>query len=241
MALKQISYEPLHQKACDELREALKTGRFRPGQAVTIRGLGKELGISSTPVREALQRLIAEHALALLPNRTVVVPILTRDRFLEITEVRVRLEGLASQEATKFITDRTVAQLKLHESAMGTALREQAFDLYLEHNEKFHFTLYEQCRMPFLLQMIEMTWLQIGPWLNELASEGQFQAGGNKLHSAIVRFAAARDAAAVARAVQQDISEAASHLVRHLPAVEIPRKAVATARGRQRDLRSPDR
>jgi DNA-binding GntR family transcriptional regulator len=229
VALKQISYEPLHQKAYGELREALKTGRFRPGQAVTIRGLGKELGISSTPVREALQRLIAEHALALLPNRTVIVPILTRDRFLEITEVRVRLEGLASQEATKFITDRHIAELKIHERAMGTALREHAFDLYLEHNEKFHFALYEQCRMPFLLQMIEMTWLQIGPWLNELASEGQFQAGGNKLHGAIVRFAAARDGTAVMRAVQRDIAEAARHLVRHLPGAEAPRKALATA------------
>jgi DNA-binding GntR family transcriptional regulator len=229
MVLKQLSYEPLHQKAYGELREALKTGRFRPGQAVTIRGLGKELGISSTPVREALQRLIAEQALTLLPNRTVIVPVLTRERFLEITEVRVRLEGLASREAVKFLTDRNIAQLKLHEGAMGTALREHAFDLYLEHNEKFHFLLYEQCRMPFLLQMIEMTWLQIGPWLNELASEGQFHAGGNKLHGAIVRFAAARDGEAAMRAVQQDISEAAHHLARHLPVAEATREAAATA------------
>jgi DNA-binding GntR family transcriptional regulator len=215
--LGQLNYQPLHERAYRSLREALRTGRLKPGQAITSRYLVTQLGISTTPIREALQRLIGEQALQMLPNRTIIVPVLTRARYTEITKVRLRLEGLAAQEAVGNISDGTVEQLARHQAAMEEALQRREFSVYLEHNERFHFTLYEQSRMPFLLLMIELAWLQIGPWLNVLIDEGRFRDVANVYHGEIVNLVAARDGAGVMRAVQQDIAEAARHLLGHLP------------------------
>ncbi|MDE1174962.1 MAG: GntR family transcriptional regulator [Parvibaculaceae bacterium] len=214
--LQQLTQEPLHEKAYSALRDALRSGRFKPGQAMTIRTLGKELGISATPVREALQRLIAAQALQLQPNRTVIVPILTSSRFQEITKVRVRLEGLAAMEATPHLTAADRKQLEALSSAMAEDIAEQRFADYLAHNERFHFTLYEAANMPFLRQIIDLGWLQTGPWLNALVSEGRFHETANTHHEEILAAVSAHDAEGVKNAVQRDILEAAHYLARFL-------------------------
>ena len=56
------------------LARGLMAGMFSPGEAVTLRILARRLGTSAMPVREAVSRLIAERALVLLPNRSVIVP-----------------------------------------------------------------------------------------------------------------------------------------------------------------------
>ena len=213
----QLTNEPLHERAYAALREAIKAGKFQPGQAVTVRGIAHDLGISATPAREALQRLIAEQALQLLPNRNVVVPVLKRDRFEEITKVRLRLEGLAAAEAAHKITKRETDALATHEKAMNAAIAKKQFNAYLLHNEQFHFTIYKAAQMPFMLQVIEAAWMQIGPWLNMLASEGRFRETANACHAEIISAMISKDAEGAARAVQRDISEAAAYLQRHLP------------------------
>lgn len=216
MALQQLFQEPLHERAYAALRDALRAGRFKPGQTMTIRGLGKDLGISATPVREALQRLIAAQALQLQPNRTVIVPVLTRGRFQEITKVRVRLEGLAAQEATSRLTARDIGELEALSGAMAADIAEKRFTDYLAHNERFHFTLYEAAGMNFLRELIDLAWLQTGPWLNALVSDGRFHETANTHHDEIIAMASARDADGVREAVQRDILEAARYLTRFL-------------------------
>lgn len=216
MKLQQLFQEPLHEQAYAALREALRTGRFKPGQAMTIRGLGKDLGISATPVREALQRLIASQALQLQPNRTIIVPVLTRRRFQEITKVRVRLEGLAALEAAPRLTGRDIAELEALSAAMTADIRDRRFNDYLANNERFHFRIYEASGMGFLRELIDLAWLQTGPWLNALASEGRFHAIANTIHDEIIGLASAGDANGVSEAVQRDILEAARLLMRFL-------------------------
>src|SRR5690606_26080621 len=63
-----------------ELRNAIMSGAIMPGTTVTIRALAKALGTSQMPAREALRRLVAEHALEMLPNRTVKLPVVTGER-----------------------------------------------------------------------------------------------------------------------------------------------------------------
>lgn len=212
-----LSLEPLHERAYNALLSALRTGRFRPGEAMTIRGLGKELGISATPVREALQRLIAAQALQLLPNRSIIVPVLTRSRFDEITKIRVRLEGLAAAEAVGRLSATDLQALEGHMGAMEQAIAERRFADYLLHNERFHFTIYEAAEMPYLRQLIELSWLQTGPWLNMLASEGRFHETANSIHDEIMRALLAGDIEGTREAVQRDILEAARHLSHFLP------------------------
>src|SRR5919198_120078 len=93
----------LNEEVYQQLKQALMSGRISPGSTMTIRSLAKSFGISPMPVREALRRLVAEHVLVLLPNRSVSLPIITRERFREITRIRTSLEGLAAEEATPLV------------------------------------------------------------------------------------------------------------------------------------------
>ena len=225
--MQQLTMEPLHEKAFNALRHALRSGRFKPGDAMTIRGLGQELGISATPVREALQRLIVAQALQLQPNRTIMVPVLTRSRFQELTKIRLRLEGLAAQEATPNLTNRHFQELRDHHAAMSVAIERHQFNDYLTHNEKFHFTFYDAANMPFLRQMIDLSWLQIGPWLNILASEGRFHSTANTMHGDMLEMAIAHDAEGVRDALHRDILETGRILIEFLDSETSAAKAAS--------------
>src|ERR1700739_2073168 len=87
---------PVSQQVYRTLRGLLTTGGFQPGETVSLRNLAKRLGTSAMPVREAVNRLIAEQALQMLPNRQVIVPRMTRRKFFELTRVRQLLEGMAA-------------------------------------------------------------------------------------------------------------------------------------------------
>jgi len=92
--------EPLNGRVYAKLRAELMNGTFEPGEIVSIRGLAERLGTSTMPVREALNRLIADRALEARANRTIAVPLITRTGYRAVCEVRQALEGLAA-DATK--------------------------------------------------------------------------------------------------------------------------------------------
>ena len=71
-AVPKLQRNTLNEEVYEQLKQALMTGRIAPGATMTIRSLAASFGISPMPVREALRRLVAEHVLFLLPNRSVV-------------------------------------------------------------------------------------------------------------------------------------------------------------------------
>lgn len=154
----------LNEEVYQQLKQALMSGRIAPGSTMTIRSLAASFGISPMPVREALRRLVAEHVLVLMPNRSVSLPVITRERFREITRIRTSLEGLAAEEAAAVISPEDIKLMaRLNEEMESEHAAESAE--YLVKNREFHFCLYRNCRMPTLLMIIESLWLQIGPLL----------------------------------------------------------------------------
>jgi len=110
--LGQIESVTIQLQVYNRLREALFTGKLLPGESLTIRNLAAMLGTSPMPVREALQRLVAEHALTQLPNRTFCVTPFTAAMFRELMRVRMAVEGLAANQAVRRITPETIARLR---------------------------------------------------------------------------------------------------------------------------------
>src|SRR3546814_5358536 len=88
-------------EAYEALKRALISGQFMPGQKLTLRMLAEALGMSVTPVREAIHRLTAERALAGSANRSVRIPPMTRRTILEHTDIRLTVEGLAAARAAE--------------------------------------------------------------------------------------------------------------------------------------------
>jgi DNA-binding GntR family transcriptional regulator len=107
-----IEHQTLNDRAYAAIKKGLMSGQFKPGEVLTIRQLAHDYGISATPVREALQRLVAEHSLELLRNRSIAVPILTLDKFVELRRIRCLLEGLAAELATPHFRDSDLARLE---------------------------------------------------------------------------------------------------------------------------------
>src|SRR4249920_1390009 len=103
-AVPKLQRNTLNEEVYEQLKQALMSGRIAPGSTMTIRSLASSFGISVMPVREALRRLVAEHVLVLLPNRSVALPVFTRERFDEITRIRTSLEGLAAEAGGPQIT-----------------------------------------------------------------------------------------------------------------------------------------
>ncbi|MGE0242229.1 MAG: GntR family transcriptional regulator, partial [Parvibaculaceae bacterium] len=163
--LQRLNKTTLLDQAYEELKDALISGQFTPGDALVIRHLAAEMGTSIMPVRDALQRLVAERALEMLPNRTVQVPLITREAFDELTDIRLRLEALAVEYATQIMPDETITLLRQQNEAMLDALKAGDAAKALEANKAFHFTLYKASDSDLLIGYIESLWLRIGPLL----------------------------------------------------------------------------
>ena len=81
-------------------------GAFEPGSELTLRSVAGALGTSFMPVRDAMRRLVAERALEMRPSRTIAIPVLSGDEFLELRRIRLLLEGEAVALAAKKISPR---------------------------------------------------------------------------------------------------------------------------------------
>jgi DNA-binding GntR family transcriptional regulator len=160
-----LSRNTLNEEVYEQLKQALITGRITPGSTMTIRSLAHSFGISIMPVREALRRLVAEHVLVMLPNRSVALPVFTRERFDEITRIRTALEGLAAEAGAAHIPAEDIDYMREMNRRMETSTPAERSHV-LQWNREFHFCLYRHSRMPTLVKMVESLWLQVGPLLN---------------------------------------------------------------------------
>ncbi len=107
-----IRKENLYAQTYRIIRKALMSGQFPPGHVLRLRPLADELGISVTPVREALLRLVSERALVSDTSRALRVPELDERRFREIRDLRIILEGHATAVAAANATPETVRKLE---------------------------------------------------------------------------------------------------------------------------------
>lgn len=116
----QSSVETIAHRAYRELRAALIGGEFLPATTLTLRALADRLGTSIMPIREAVSRLAAEHALELRPNRAMRVPELSRAEIDHLWQIRVLIESEAAAVAA---TAASPAQIGVLSSACETMWR----------------------------------------------------------------------------------------------------------------------
>lgn len=197
--------ENLQEQLYLRLREGLLAGQFKPGERMKIRDLASAWGTSPMPVRAALQRLVAEGALEGEPQRSVRVPVMTRERFAQVFQVRLALEGLAVETAVPRLSTDELATLQGCVERMEKALERRDVQGYLDDNSLFHMTLYRACANPTLLRMIESLWLQVGPFFNQLFTEADLSLRLNDFHEDAYEAARAGDARGARAAIEQDM------------------------------------
>src|SRR5215831_16743382 len=112
----------LGELAYTSLKEAIVRGQFSAGQKLTVRAVAQALGVSTTPARDAIMRLIGEGALVNAGPKTVIVPPLTKTALDEVTSIRLVLEGLAARIAAERPPKQIVDQLKALQLQINAAL-----------------------------------------------------------------------------------------------------------------------
>jgi len=157
-----------HDRVYRSLRTQVMHGELSPGQALTLRGIGRSFGVSMTPAREAVQRLVAEGALSLSSSGRVSAPELNNERIEELATIRALLEpelgSRALPRAHAALIDRMEA---INANITDAVMRADAIT-YVRSNLEFHRTLYLRAQSPAMLAMVETIWLQLGPTMRAL-------------------------------------------------------------------------
>lgn len=193
----------LGDSAYGAIRSALAGGRLRPGEPLLLRPTARRFGISATPMREALQRLISERALAMDGRGTATVPTLTAAEVREIGALRADLEGRAAAWAAERAPIEAVEDFaEAHERVEA---RHAAGDIpgAVRANAEFHLTLCAMAGAPILLELVENLWVRSGPILFH-AIDRRLPRWGPGPHLALLAALEARDPAAARAAMEAD-------------------------------------
>lgn len=153
---------PLAERAYRELRQALVRGEFAPGDRLRLDELARKFGVSSSPIREALNRLSEQGLVRILENRGFRVAPLTAEGVSDLARVRQLVECEALRDSIRHGDDAWEMQvvaaghaLALSERRLGNEARSLDDDWSRRHRN-FHQSLYAACTSPLLLELADI-------------------------------------------------------------------------------------
>ena len=144
----------LAEGAYESIAASLMEGGYVPGEKIATRTLAAQLGVSLTPAREAVLRLVREGALELFNARATVVPTLSLDRFKEIYCIRRSLEPNVAKEAAERLTADDIKALERSLERMTASYRREDYRSAFRCDGEFHFRIYEAAGMPLVVSFI---------------------------------------------------------------------------------------
>lgn len=197
---------PTHERIYRRLRDMVLYGDLAPGQAVTLHGLVAELGVSTTPVREAIRRLIAAGALEWRGNRRVAVPLPDGAALAELHLARGAIEPELARRGAAKASNQLIDNLCSIDDSLDAAMRAGDVRGYMRQNHAFHFTLYAAAGAQVLEPLAEALWLRFGPFGRVICG----RLGTARMpdrHDETIAALRARDPEAAAAAIAADIDQ----------------------------------
>lgn len=140
------SYQPLREAVCESLKQAIRSGKLAPGERLMEVQLAEELGISRTPIREAIRKLEQEGYVIMLPRRGTYVSSVSVHDVQEIFEIRSALESLSIGLAARRIEPDELSQLWQLLSDFEKYLKLNDIDNVVKTDIEFHGLLYSVSR-----------------------------------------------------------------------------------------------
>ncbi|MBU2980689.1 GntR family transcriptional regulator [Lentibacter algarum] len=195
-----------HDKVYRGLRSRIMHGELPPGQALTLRGVGREFEVSMTPAREALQRLVAEGALTMSNSGRASTPELSNERIEELAALRALIEVELASRALPRAHIALIDRLTAINGTIAEAIAHKDAVAYIRLNLEFHRTLYLRAQAPAMLAMCETVWLQLGPTMRALYGR-LHRTELPQFHRAIVAALRAGDEPSLRLAVRSDVTQ----------------------------------
>ncbi|WP_179378215.1 GntR family transcriptional regulator [Jannaschia marina] len=195
-----------HERLYRSLRSRIMHGELPPGAPLTLRGIGRDYGVSMTPVREALRRLVAEGALSLSASGRIATPALSNDRIEELAALRSLLEPELALRALPRAHLALIDRMEAINVAIAEQIAKHDAPGYIRTNLEFHRTLYLRAQAPAILAMVETVWLQLGPTMRALYGRLN-RTELPKNHRLIVAALRAGDEPGLRLAVRADVTQ----------------------------------
>lgn len=121
-----------------ELKNKLISNQFKPGERIWEEHLAEELGVSRTPVREAINQLVAEGFIENRPRKGIFAAEITKDELKKMLDVRIALESLAIRECCKNITETEMKELDSIYNTFAKALEKKDYSKASQWDSEIH-------------------------------------------------------------------------------------------------------
>ena len=157
-----------HDRVYRALRSRILHGELAPGAALTLRGIGRQFGVSMTPAREAVRRLAAEGAVTVSSSGRIATPELSNERIEELASLRALLEPELASRALPRAHFALIDRLEAINQGVSQMIARHDSSGYIRLNLEFHRTLYLRAQAPAILALTETVWLQLGPTMRAL-------------------------------------------------------------------------
>jgi DNA-binding GntR family transcriptional regulator len=149
-----LNLKSLKEQVYDYLREQMEKGEIRPGAVINMENTSKELGVSKTPLRDALLQLETENFVSIIPRRGVIVNVLTLEDIKSYYEILGALESSALLSCFNKIKEPDIIKLKVLNEKMAQAISDDDFNSYYQNNLKFHDVFLDLCGNDLLKRMV---------------------------------------------------------------------------------------
>ena len=146
-------YKPLREVIFNSLREAIIIGELKPGERLMEVQLAEKMGVSRTPVREAIRKLELEGLVDMMARRGAQVADLSVKDIMDVLEVRASLDGLATSLSALRITAEEIKELKHVNSQFISFVEKENLQGTIKKDVEFHDIIYRSSRNEKLIQI----------------------------------------------------------------------------------------
>lgn len=206
------SYKPLRELVLEAIREAIINGNLKPRERLMEIQMAEELGVSRTPIREALRKLELEGFIVMVPRKGAYVADISTKDIADVFEIRASLEGLAAALAAERVTEEELEFMERCLVIKAEAIATADFEKLVDIDTKFHEAIYKASRNERLVTIVNNLREQIQRLRTTSLSVPGRMYQSLKEHRAIVEAIQSRDIS-LARQVAQDHIENAENVM----------------------------
>lgn len=207
------TYKPLRELVFETIREAIINGVLKPGERLMEIQLAEELGVSRTPIREAIRKLELEGFVVMVPRKGAYVADISLKDIADVFEIRGALEGLAAQLAAERATDEELEEMERMLVEIGEAIENKDVERLVETDTRFHEVLFRASRNERLTQILSLLREQIHSYrMRTLAHPARMRVALEE-HRTLVEALAQRDPETARRVAQEHIESAENSLM----------------------------
>lgn len=210
----EISQFTVKRLLVDELRKAIITSTFKPGERLPLRDLAERFNVSTQPIREALSELEKEGLVTSEPRKGAMVARLSVDELLDIYEIRATLEAMATERAVPLLTPETLQSLKNQNREMD----EHVADIFesVVRNTTFHMTLYTASQRTHLCDLIQSLRHRTSHYLHAYIAGQQRMVLAQDEHLKIIEACEAGDAATAKTRMYDHVLKAGMGIIEYI-------------------------